>query len=445
MVFRFDFALSFAGLDRKKAQEIRDSLRSEGFSVFIDEDFEHELIGQDGREYLHNVYTRQSRYCIVLISHQYDQQNWTQLERESIQSRELTGERDFLIPVKLEDYVPQWLPATRIYFDLTKRPIKELISLLKKKAHPETHAEDYTSHLIEPDNKEHIIHSLRKKLKNDFFTSGPRIGQFGNNAQSIAEGLYYQDRISEIYKLKPAYYLTYWGWRVVSKLLPHLINDWKPLTIKAIKERFAGKRWIDVHLEGYDSGPAAPVRKAETVRHTAKAAEILLLLNDLSIPSQVAWDLINEAPNLTNFGAWKEFRTDESNTSNYLKNAWQENKWRFNTLPSEINAPLALIEYIPFTHNESLVNEVYETLRNLITPGGRLIDPNLGNPYGITEYIVSIRLAYALKLTDSIKHRSDIRVEKLINWVLENYSNENPLNTHDIAFLDELIYLSADT
>lgn len=134
MTFRFDFALSFSGEDREIAREIRNLLKSEGFSVFFDEDFEHEMIGIDASRYLHRVYAYQARYCIVLISRQYDKRFWTQLERESIQSRELTGENETLIPVKVEDYAPEWLPATRIYFDLDRRPISHLISLLKRKA-----------------------------------------------------------------------------------------------------------------------------------------------------------------------------------------------------------------------------------------------------------------------------------------------------------------------
>jgi len=132
MPFRFDFALSFAGSNRGLARKIRGLLKAEGFTVFYDEDYEHEMIGVDASLYLREVYTRQSRFCIVLISREYDRRQWTQLERESIQSRELIGERGILIPVKVEDYSPEWLPPTRIYFDLTNRPVKTLIEVLKR-------------------------------------------------------------------------------------------------------------------------------------------------------------------------------------------------------------------------------------------------------------------------------------------------------------------------
>lgn len=131
--FRFDFGISFAGPDRGLARQLRDGLRKAGFEVFFDEDYEHEMIGHDGSVYLRNVYSRECRFCLVLISRAYDKRDWTNLEREAVQARELRGERGILIPVPIEDYQPTWLPETRIRFDLWKRSIPELVTLLTKR------------------------------------------------------------------------------------------------------------------------------------------------------------------------------------------------------------------------------------------------------------------------------------------------------------------------
>ncbi|NJO35866.1 MAG: toll/interleukin-1 receptor domain-containing protein [Rhodospirillales bacterium] len=130
--YRFDFALSFAGPDRELAEHIRDALKARGFAVFYDRDYEHEMIGRDGSLYLRNVYSQEARHCMVLISQQYDARDWTQLERESIQARELRGERGILIPVLVDGHTPAWLSATRIYFDLRSRQLGELIDLLAR-------------------------------------------------------------------------------------------------------------------------------------------------------------------------------------------------------------------------------------------------------------------------------------------------------------------------
>jgi len=112
------------------AEEIRKALKSKGLSVFYDRDYEQEMLGRDGSVYLRDVYSRESRHCLILISEQYDKREWTELERESIQSRELRGERGVLIPVIVDGHKLSWLPETRIYFDLRSRKIDELIGLL---------------------------------------------------------------------------------------------------------------------------------------------------------------------------------------------------------------------------------------------------------------------------------------------------------------------------
>jgi hypothetical protein len=132
--FRFDFALSFAGSQRDIARKLRNALVKKGFEVFFDEDYESEMLGVDGSLYLRRVYSRESRYCIILVSKEYDRRDWPNLERESIQSRELKHERDILLPVFTDSHKPEWLPETRFYFDLSRRSLKELVKILEEKS-----------------------------------------------------------------------------------------------------------------------------------------------------------------------------------------------------------------------------------------------------------------------------------------------------------------------
>lgn len=90
------------------------------------------MMGHDGSIYLKNVYSRLSKYCLVFVSEDYDKSEWTRLEQETIQARELRGERGVLIPILTENYKPTWLLETRIYFDLSSRSIDDLIKMLKK-------------------------------------------------------------------------------------------------------------------------------------------------------------------------------------------------------------------------------------------------------------------------------------------------------------------------
>lgn len=127
---RFDFAISFAGADRGIARQVSDALRQNGFEIFFDELFEHEMLGRDGADYLTRVYFSEARCCIALISYGYDQRSWAQLERRAAQAREFSTQPGFLIPVLIDGYRPPWLLPTRIYFDLKARPLSELVVLL---------------------------------------------------------------------------------------------------------------------------------------------------------------------------------------------------------------------------------------------------------------------------------------------------------------------------
>lgn len=132
--FRFDFALSFAGAQRDIARKLRSALAKKGFKVFFDEDFEHEMLGEDGTDYLNKVYSEESRFCIVLVSKDYDKRKWTNLELEIMKARQLDSGDAILISILTSGYKPRWLLSTRIYFDLKNRSITDLVKLLEKKA-----------------------------------------------------------------------------------------------------------------------------------------------------------------------------------------------------------------------------------------------------------------------------------------------------------------------
>jgi outer membrane protein assembly factor BamB len=127
--YRYDLAISFAGKSRAIAREIAAQIKRQGCEVFFDEDQEHELWGRNGKAAFARVYGEEARFCLVLISDDYDRRAWTVFEREVIEARQMR-EPDFLLPVMTDSYRPKWLPATRIYFDLGVRTIDDLFTLI---------------------------------------------------------------------------------------------------------------------------------------------------------------------------------------------------------------------------------------------------------------------------------------------------------------------------
>lgn len=328
---------------------------------------------------------------------------------------------------------------------------------------------------------ESLRDSLRNRLLNDFYTAGLFTGQFGAGG-GREEDRHYQLPIRESLKIKPAYYLTYWGWRATKRILPEQIGTWSTATLQGITQRFDGGRWIQVELRDYDM-PTAPARIVETVRHTVRAAEILLLIEQgHATAAQVAWDLVREASTLQNRdGGWKEFRvgdqasslysslyvfhylstimadsawlpTAESlkgisedisrlreSTEAYLEEQWKTNKWKFRSLPWEVNAPVMLAEFAPCASNVNFIDEVRGSIRELLNPHGRLINPSIGDAFDATEYVLTTRIAYALLCASQAPQASDSLLAGTKRWLRESYSEQRVMNTCDVAFLAELL------
>lgn len=478
--------ISHSSKDKEFAVRLASELRARGLDIWID----HEQIkfGESIPAAIESG-LKKSSYVIVVISPAFLTSKWCRAEYEPLIKREIESGGIWVVPVLIEDCEVPLMLAPKRHVDL--RGVAEMSENLDDLSRQffecfnQNHGDDFESPpvpLAEPDDsktetpEERLIASLKKRLEKDFFISGE-----SGRTRIPHESHLYHGSVREALKHKPYYYLTYWGWYVMPKLLPELVDDRSPLTATALKARFDGKRWIEVDIESYEFGPL-PLKGVRTVRHTAKAAEILLLNNDFEIPSQAAWDLINDASILMSKDkGWKEFNIRGSDTSlwssvfvfrflsvlrnrnrqpdvpgdseqfveksnsliekteEFFESHWRRNKWKLKFLPFEVNAPLVLIEYVPFAHNDSLVESVYQALLKLFTPAGRLTNSSLGADYGLSEYVLSVRLAYALHLTHSLKGLSDGRVKRLIEWLVGNYSDEYVFDTCDIAFLNELV------
>ena len=117
----YDVALSFAGEDRHHAARLAGLLREEGYSVFYDEDELAELWGSNLYDYLSSVYRDRAEYCVMFLSEYYAQKVWTNHERESAQARAFEENREYILPVRLDDTEIPGILSTVGYLDLRSR------------------------------------------------------------------------------------------------------------------------------------------------------------------------------------------------------------------------------------------------------------------------------------------------------------------------------------
>ena len=104
-LYKFDFAFSFAGEDRDIVEAIKNILESKNYTVFYDNDFQHELIGKDLYSYLREIYRDKGKFIVCFISEHYAKKVWTNLEFTAIKERLMATffASDFLIPIIIND------------------------------------------------------------------------------------------------------------------------------------------------------------------------------------------------------------------------------------------------------------------------------------------------------------------------------------------------------
>lgn len=101
--YEFDVCISFAGEQRAIAEEIAKKLKEDyHLSVFYDDYEKLKFWGENHFNYLYEVYSQKSMFCLMLLSEEYLQKNWTNHELKAVQSRVLKERRPYVLPIKLD-------------------------------------------------------------------------------------------------------------------------------------------------------------------------------------------------------------------------------------------------------------------------------------------------------------------------------------------------------
>ncbi|MDE0424649.1 MAG: TIR domain-containing protein [Candidatus Poribacteria bacterium] len=158
---KYDVALSFAGEDREYAEALANLLKAGGYSCFYDKNELSNLWGKNLYDYLSWVYKDPARYCVMFLSKHYERKLWTNHERQMAQARAFQENREYILPVRLDDTEIPGIPPTVGYLDLRSMTIEEVYEALDKKLSgttPKTAATDrMTSKGVEKDTTEYVL------------------------------------------------------------------------------------------------------------------------------------------------------------------------------------------------------------------------------------------------------------------------------------------------
>lgn len=133
MYKKYDIAISFAGEDRSIALGIASILTSKGVSVFYDEFEKADLWGKDLYEHLISVYKDNSKYCLMLLSDSYSKKIWTSHERKAAQARAFKENKEYILPLKMDDTEVPGILETTGYLDYRSETDMSVVNLILKK------------------------------------------------------------------------------------------------------------------------------------------------------------------------------------------------------------------------------------------------------------------------------------------------------------------------
>ena len=157
---KYDVALSFAAEDRQYAKTLANLLEADGYKPFYDENELANLWGKNLYDYLSSVYKDQARYCVMFLSKHYERKLWTTHERQLAQARAFQENREYILPVRLDDTEIPGIPPTVGYLDLRSMTIEEVYEALVRKLSGTTSqtTTDFTNAaVVEEDSTEYVL------------------------------------------------------------------------------------------------------------------------------------------------------------------------------------------------------------------------------------------------------------------------------------------------
>lgn len=128
----YDVALSFAGEERDLASTLAHALDERKVRVFFDEFETSQLWGKNLYDFLSEVYSK-ANFCVMFISEAYARKAWTKLERQSAQSRALSEDREYILPLRVDDAEVPGILGTISYVDLRETTIEQVADLISQK------------------------------------------------------------------------------------------------------------------------------------------------------------------------------------------------------------------------------------------------------------------------------------------------------------------------
>ena len=125
-IFEYDVALSFAGEDRKYSEELYKLLTKKGVKVFYDKNETAKLWGKNLYQHFQSIYRDKARFCVIFVSHYYAEKFWSRHELEQAQTRAFKENKEYILPIRIDNTEIPGINDTRAYIDLKTTSMEEI-------------------------------------------------------------------------------------------------------------------------------------------------------------------------------------------------------------------------------------------------------------------------------------------------------------------------------
>jgi hypothetical protein len=463
----FDIFLSYSDNDRSWARSLFTALTKEGYKVFFDKE-----AVKSSDNLWEKIYSglSSSRYIVFVISKNGISSDWEQMEVIAQIWFELLEKKKKSFIISLSDSrIPALIKSSKHINGQEDTDVDDIVDELSSLVKPEKKSKGSAKKLSGQELIDFVQKSLKIKLKFDFLLPSTE----KEKIEPLYEQFTYSEHSIFLDKNKLNTYLSYWGYKGLKSFEPAIFNNYSKVSVNFVHAQFSKKLLFEVSL------PKPSIFKdIKSIKHTVWAAELLLLLeHHLDFVAEIIENLIEKSSEYTNDdGGWKDFLhpTRQSSlitsvyifslfsklcnheelidipvrlhdkvtqlleqTEKFILAQWEERKWQFSNLHWQISAINIFIHYAQYSTNKTKLKAISDILFNFLTKDGHLVNPLVGIEFFLSEYILSARLAYALKISGRMT-KKNAKFNSLVERLLNEYSNSEAMAPHDIFFLSEL-------
>ena len=143
-MFRFDFAISYAGEEEGIAKDLFHLLQDKGAKVFFAKNEKVYLLGKSLTSELDYIFGPYTKFVIPIVSEHYVQKYWTKYEFNTAKREEGKRGFEFILPIRLDEVSLKGLGGDVVYIDVRKEGLLGTAEIMMTKLRDIYPAEEVT-------------------------------------------------------------------------------------------------------------------------------------------------------------------------------------------------------------------------------------------------------------------------------------------------------------